>query len=89
MYDSSTIPTSTAFVYLLWILTGATFIAGWVVMMTGSPHVAVMLGFTMVVIGTTAAVGTVRTYATQICSLIRACHGLEVGASDAELHSIR
>jgi hypothetical protein len=90
MYDRSTIPTSTAVVYLLWIMTGATFIAGWVVMMTGHPHVAIMLGFTMVVIGTAGAVGTVRIYMIQICSLIRALHGLEDGPlNSGELHPIR
>lgn len=89
--NENAIPTSVAFVYLLWIFTGGALLASWIVMATDHPHTAIMLGFTTIILAALASVGTVRSYVMRVCSLIRATYGAQGGTTSpaGDLHPIR
>lgn len=90
MIDNRNVSLTCVALICLWASTAALLAAAWIVgWSTDWSGTAYMLGLSGCALSAVAATAHVRSYAVQVCRLIRAASGLEVPAADAELHRIR
>lgn len=84
--NSRTISTDAVITGTLWVLTGAFFVASWLVYFAGHQELALMIALSGCPVVAAAMVGQIRCYTRRVCGLVRATR-LEGG--DAGIHSLR
>lgn len=88
MNESRTIHVSTIVVACLWATSFVGVGIGWMLVISGHPRAAMMVGFTDMVVVALAVVATLRLYTIRISSMIRALHGIDQGGSGFDLGNI-